>query len=117
MSHEDDSDELERLFWGLIKPFNSQLEQPFKMVPEEVESTSMPRALAHTQAIIYRREAAAVRAALGRIEAGLMNELEAPGGQVSLSEYNLRITRIIRAELEGYNRRAADVERILREMK
>jgi hypothetical protein len=47
----------------------------------------------------------------------LMNELEAPGGRVSLPEHNLRITRIIRAELEGYDRGAAEVESVLREMK
>jgi hypothetical protein len=35
---------------------------------------------------------------------------------VSLTEYNRRITRIVRAELEWYNTREAEVERILREM-
>jgi hypothetical protein len=88
---------------------------PFTRGPE-AEPIPFPKAITQTFAIIHRREAQAVREALGRVEAALPDEREYAEGQVLLSEYNLRITGMIRGELARLDKLDADVDRMLGEM-
>jgi hypothetical protein len=67
MDHDDVQPELERLFWGVLRVGGADLMPPGQT---GAEPTSVPIALARAQVIVYRREIAEVRAALGRIEAG-----------------------------------------------
>jgi hypothetical protein len=102
-----DQRELEQLFLGVLAPFTRG---------PEAEPLPFPKAITGALAIIYRREAQAVREVLNRVEAALPNEREYAEGEVDPSEYNLRITSMIRGELARLDKLDADVDRMLKEM-
>jgi hypothetical protein len=101
-----DQDELEQLFLGVLAPFTRG---------PGAQGIPFRNAVTRTLAIIYRREAEVVRAALQRVEAALPNEREYAEGQVDVSEYNVRVTGMIRGELARLDKLEADVARMLRE--
>ena len=80
------------------------------------ESIPFGIAIARAQAIVYMREIEEVRAALRRVEAGLPSDGEYPQGSVSVSEYNQRITGLIREERAVLDKVEADSQIALREM-
>ena len=86
---------LERLFWGVVAPFDSGA---------KAESIPFGIAIARAQAIVYIREIEEVRAALRRVEAGLPSEEEYPQGSVRVSEYNQRIIGLIQKGEGGVGR-------------
>jgi hypothetical protein len=107
VDRDPDQGELEQLFLGVLAPFTRG---------PEAEPLPFPKAITRALAIIYRREAQAVREVLSRVEAALPNEREYAEGEVDLSEYNLRITSMIRGELARLDKLDADVDRMLKEM-
>jgi hypothetical protein len=94
MDRDQDQDELEQLFLGVLAPFTRG---------PEAEPLPFAKAITRALAIIYRREAEAVRAALDRIEAVLPNSPE-------------EALNIIRDERAVWDKLDADVGRMLGEM-
>lgn len=80
------------------------------------ESIPFGIAIARAQPIVYMREIEEVRSALRRAEAGLPSDGEYPQGSVSVSEYNQRITGLIREERAVLDKVEADSQSALREM-
>jgi NAD(P)-dependent dehydrogenase (short-subunit alcohol dehydrogenase family) len=111
MDIDEDMNELERLFWSVIKPYDTGI------VPPGTVSMGVPSALTRALAILVHRQGAEVRAALRRVEDALPNVQEHPGGQVSVSECNLRITSVIRAERARLDRLEAEVDQVVREIR
>jgi hypothetical protein len=91
MDRDPDQPELERLFLGVLARFTRG---------PEAEPLPFQTAVGRTLAIIYRREDEAVRAALQRVEAALMNSPE-------------EARKIIRDERARLDRLAAEMDRIL----
>ena len=110
MSGDDWQEQLVRLFWGVVAPFNSTI------VPAGTKPMSVPVAHSRAMAVVYRSQVHAVRVSLGRIEAGLPNQRYHANGQIDLTEYNRRIISIIQDVTMELDRVGAEVESVLSEM-
>ena len=87
-------DQLEDLFWGVIAPYEP------RHVPPGVESIGMLTALGRAIALVYTCEIEEVRAALGRIEAGLPHD---------------SVSSLIQRERAAMDTLEADVASLMRE--
>jgi hypothetical protein len=94
VARDPDQSELEQLFLGVLARFTRG--------PEN-EPLPLQTAVGRTLAIIHRREDEAVRAALQRVEAALLNSPE-------------DARKIIREERARLDRLAAEMDRILRDI-
>jgi hypothetical protein len=94
VARDPDQDELEQLFLGVLARFTRG---------PEAEPIPFESAVTGTLAIIHRREAEAVRAALQRLEAALANSPE-------------DAMKIIQNERIRLDRLAVEIERILRDL-
>lgn len=112
MDIDEDRNELVRLFWGVIKPYDT-----IGSVPAGTESIGIATALTRALAIVLHRQAEEVRAALRRVEDALPNQREYAEGHANILEYNLRITRAIRSENARLDRLEAEVERAEEELR
>ena len=110
MDERELQDQLTRVLWGVVAPFNSTV------VPAGTEPLTLPIALTRVQTIVYGQEIQKVRAALKRVAAALPQENQYPQGQASVSEYNQRITSHIQKEMAVWDKLEADLESLLREM-
>jgi hypothetical protein len=68
MDIEEARNQVEDLFWGVTAPFEPKYGKP------GIKPIGMAEAVGSAIAILYAREIEEVRAALGRIEAGLPHE-------------------------------------------
>jgi hypothetical protein len=94
VARDPDQDEVEQLSLGLVVRFTRG---------PEAEPIPFQTAVGRTLAIIHRREAEAVRAALQRVEAALLKSPE-------------DARKIIRDERAKTGQRAAETDRILRDI-